>query len=360
MVLRSRIFLTVLSITPVILGLVFSPFLFSQTALAVQTSVQVTVTGPSVCGNGGAESGEDCDDPDIPSTCQALGYGEGGTLTCNADCTFNTSQCIPAPPAVGGGGGGFTPPSSILVLKGRTSPEAILTILKDGQIFIIGQKADALGNFEMRIFDISAGVHTFSFMAMDREGRESIAFSITFTLSEGMTTTISGILLPPTIELYKGSLIKGETAPQSEVSIHFTAEGKEEIIKKIKAKTDGTWSYELAEANPEEKTRYLIKVSAVSADGLVSIFSLSQNFYFEGVLAPVAPGVPEIPEVPEVPEIPKIPKIPADLNGDERVNLVDFSILLYWWGEYDIKVDLNKDGTVGLVDFSIMMYYWTG
>ena len=46
------------------------------------------------------------------------------------------------------------------------------------------------------------------------------------------------------------------------------------------------------------------------------------------------------------------------LNG--KTNLVDFSILLYWWGKYNPAVDLNQDGIVNLPDFSILMYYWTG
>ena len=66
------------------------------------------------------------------------------------------------------------------------------------------------------------------------------------------------------------------------------------------------------------------------------------------------------PEIEELPEVPKVAKIPADLNGDGRVNLIDFSILLHWWGKDNALADLNKDGRVGLKDFSIMMYWWTG
>lgn len=52
---------------------------------------------------------------------------------------------------------------------------------------------------------------------------------------------------------------------------------------------------------------------------------------------------------------------PADLNADKKVDLVDFSILLYNWGEpKNPKADLNNDGIVDLVDFSIMLYWWTG
>ena len=53
----------------------------------------------------------------------------------------------------------------------------------------------------------------------------------------------------------------------------------------------------------------------------------------------------------------------ADLNFDGKVDIIDFSILLYFWGETspeNICADINQDQIVDLVDFSIMMYYWTG
>ena len=50
----------------------------------------------------------------------------------------------------------------------------------------------------------------------------------------------------------------------------------------------------------------------------------------------------------------------ADLNHDGRVNLTDFSILLFHWGTDNECADQNQNGIVDLVDFSIMMYYWTG
>ncbi len=49
---------------------------------------------PPCCGNGVQESSEECDDPDLDGkTCTDLGF-QGGTLACNGDCTFDTSECI--------------------------------------------------------------------------------------------------------------------------------------------------------------------------------------------------------------------------------------------------------------------------
>lgn len=52
---------------------------------------------------------------------------------------------------------------------------------------------------------------------------------------------------------------------------------------------------------------------------------------------------------------------PADLNGDKKVDLIDFGILLFNWGvPSNLKADINKDAAVDLVDFAIMLYWWTG
>ena len=52
--------------------------------------------------------------------------------------------------------------------------------------------------------------------------------------------------------------------------------------------------------------------------------------------------------------------ISADLNKDGRVNLADFSILLFHWNTDHGIADLNQDGRVSLTDFSIMLFQWTG
>ena len=56
----------------------------------------------------------------------------------------------------------------------------------------------------------------------------------------------------------------------------------------------------------------------------------------------------------------KIPK--GDLNNDKRVNIVDFSIMAFWYKKFGfpVGIDLNNDGKIDLKDFSIMAFYWTG
>ena len=59
--------------------------------------------------------------------------------------------------------------------------------------------------------------------------------------------------------------------------------------------------------------------------------------------------------------------IKGDLNGDCRVNLIDYSMTAFWYRRplnapaslFELKL-LNSDGKINLVDFSILAYYWTG
>jgi len=52
----------------------------------------------------------------------------------------------------------------------------------------------------------------------------------------------------------------------------------------------------------------------------------------------------------------------ADLNCDGKINMIDFSIMLSFWGTKgpfnNPYVDIKKDGKISMTDFSIMMYEW--
>lgn len=52
----------------------------------------------------------------------------------------------------------------------------------------------------------------------------------------------------------------------------------------------------------------------------------------------------------------------ADFNCDNRVNSIDFSILLYYWKATppfgNASTDMNHDGKIDSVDFSILLYWW--
>ena len=285
---------------------------------AISTSSQVSATpvapGP-VCGDGACNGSETCS-------------------SCPSDC----GQC-------GGGGGGTPVPTGTkVILQGKAYPTSDITVLKDGQTATL-IKADSQANFKAEISLATGGIYTFGLWAEDSAGRRSITFSFTTNVVTGMTTTVSGIFLPPTIDLSKTALQKGEpldilgqTAPQSEITISVHSTG--EIIKTAKAGTDGVWLYTL-DTSPLDEGSHNTRAKAAAPEGLLNTFSQTLTFQLGKTIA----GCPRNP----------------DINGDKRVNLIDFSILLYNWGNpKNTAADLNCDGKVNLTDFSIMLYWWTG
>ncbi len=93
--------------------------------------------------------------------------------------------------------------------------------------------------------------------------------------------------------------------------------------------------------------------SKASSAGLLSSFGKSVGFTVgdQNVIKPPSEACPAR----------------ADLNGDCKVNLIDFSIAAFWYRRElseQFKIievaNLNGDGTINLTDFSIMAFYWTG
>jgi len=70
----------------------------TKCAFAVLAGLLLVVPGiaRAVCGDGVIDGGERCDGADLGGeTCTTLtaGFAQGGTLTCNPDCTFNADDC---------------------------------------------------------------------------------------------------------------------------------------------------------------------------------------------------------------------------------------------------------------------------
>jgi len=341
----SIIFILVLIILG---GLIFAFYNVWAKANGVTATVKITVCGDEI-----VEGPEECDPPGDVSdfrgkSCQDFGHTQG-SLYCNIGCTIDTSACYTpsTPPSGGGGGGGgggyVAPTETKVIIKGTAYPEAEITLLSDGKVEAT-KEANSLANFKFEITDITSGIYTFSLWALDNKGSKSITFSFTTNVANNMTTTVSGIFLPPTIELSKTKLqvgeilsIYGQTAPESKIEI--SVESPEPIEKITIANEEGDWEYPFSTRVLDDGL-HTARAKATSPEGLLSSYSKVLNFYIgEG-----APGI----------------ILNGDLNDDAKVNLVDFSILLYYWGTTDVRADQNGDGKVNLTDFSILLYYWTG
>jgi hypothetical protein len=316
------------------------------------SSVQVKLITPG-CGNGIIEPGEACDGSNLGGkTCQFLGFS-GGTLSCDPDCTLNTSGCFNIPPGGGGGGAPPLPPMQTKVIFiGLAYPKSPVTLLEDGKVAAT-TLAGPDARFRIELIDIPPGNYVFTLYTEDKEGRRSNSLTFQISVTAGVTTQVSGIFLPPTIDVDKEKvkrgepiLIFGQTLPQAEVLINISSE--KEYFLKTTSSPEGFYSYDFLTEQLEFGSHFV--KSRSSKAGEVSAWSRTVSF-----------------EVTQETRY-KIKKCGrGDLNCDGRVNLIDFSIAAYWYKKRlspaFAKIEkerLNGDGKVDLVDFSIMAYYWTG
>jgi len=262
---------------------------------------------------------------------------------CSIEKGLSVTVTVPevvVPPTGGGGGPVIT--TTTVVFEGKAYPEAFITISRNKTVSAT-IKADLKGDFSKTLTAVPAGVWEFGVFAEDTEGRKSVTISFSTNIIGGTTMKISGIFISPTISLSAENIIRGEKLdilgqayPKSDIEIFVSSPFS--ILQKTKSTEKGKWQSSL-DSRPLAFGVHQTKARARTIEGEESYFS--EELIFKIIEA--CKG--------------------ADLNFDGKVNIVDFSILLYFWGKTrpaNICADINRDGIVNVTDFSIMMYWWTG
>ena len=311
----------------------------------------------NTCGNGIVDGNEQCDGSHLNGqTCISQGFAEGGILTCKSNCLFNTSECLVngIGGSGGGGGGSYEPPVTSAIFEGRAYPNSVVTLLKDAQVATT-TTANSDANFQMDLSDIAGGNYTFSLYGEDNNGNHSPLLTFSGEINAGAVNRISGIYIAPTIVLDKTSvkrgdniLISGQSYPNSIVSTYV--DPVIGALNNIHVGTDGKYSYSFNSSLLNFSRNFIKTKSSIGTDSSSFSTVLGLDVGDKNVLA-----------------IPQVTPLKGDLNGDGKVNLVDFSIAAYWYKKpetatfraIDNKM-LSGDGVVDLTDFSIMAYYWTG
>ena len=377
-------------------SILFSVFFFLFSASSAQAIIATTTISISICYNGIIDATEVCDDGlfntgaygsttatrHCNSTCSGFGpYCGDGVLQalyseqCDDGNATNgdlcTNQCVqeappvstttppqpappPPPPPGGGGGGGGVIDGTIpvraltrVILEGKAYPNTSINVLKDGQLVGI-VSSDSSANFSYEVSNATPGPTTFGFWAIDGRGIRSITFTTTFQVTQNAVTTVSNVFLPPTIDLSAkkislGSPVEtfGSTAPLAKVSLFIDREKTARIS--ATSTGAGLWSASVPTELLADEAFHAVKAifeQFAGGEFAKSGYSQAVNFYVGSRDA-------------------NMPKN-GDLNGDGKVNLIDFSILLFHWNSSNEIADLNSDGKVGLTDFSIQLFNWTG
>ncbi len=237
-----------------------------------------------------------------------------------------------------------------VIITGYAFPRSTITILVDGQIAdTVTSGSD--GSFASTIDAIARGAYTFGVYGTDKNGVRSTTYSTTFSITGSRGSTLSNVNVMPSIKVSPNPVdpnsilsVTGYTIPNAIVTIENQSDKSSATLKSFTANSDGNglWSLSVS-TDGFSKGTYKIRAKAKQDAGVFTNFS-GYTFY----------GVGELAQGPRSP----------DLNRDGKVNLIDFSILLFWWnssgGNSNPPADINGDGKVSLTDFSIMIFNWTG
>lgn len=265
----------------------------------------------------------------------------------DATVTASVGSVIPPCPTcvIGGGGGDYSFGTNIN-FSGWAYPGASVFIWKDGKI-IKTTIADSMGAFSADIDEKYSESTMYTLYAIDKDGRKSTLLNYPIAIKNGYYTQIRNIRFAPTVSLDKISVkfgdsitVTGYALPENIVDISL--EGPANNIFQDVTSFDGTYKFNYSLLG-YPKGEYVLSISYKDdkrSSKLVRFTIGDVNIY----------------------TIESINNIPGDCNADQIINLIDFSVLAFWYGKPNPPrcVDTNNDDIINLVDFSILAFYWTG
>lgn len=268
------------------------------------------------------------------------GGGGGGSGSDTGDTAGGGFESTDAPYRSGDGR---------VIISGYAYPNSTVGILVDGNFFDT-TSANSSGVYSITLDEIARGVYTFGVYAQGDDNVKSSTFSTSFTVTGARTSALSNVNVSPSILVSPDPVDPGQTLtvsgyslPDADITIQ-NGRNNTNSPKEYSAVSDsqGRWTTTIDTTGFSVDT-YQIRAKAEQSGGASTHYS-EYTFY----------GVGQEADVP----------LNADLNRDGKVNLIDFSILLFWWnstgGDSDPPADINRDGSVSLTDFSILLFNWTG
>jgi len=240
-----------------------------------------------------------------------------------------------------------TPADTVVIFRGIAYPGSTVTVQRDG-VTLVEAPADPAARFDIELGNQTPGSFTYTVFATDDDGRVGNEMNFDLMLTEGATVTLTGIFLGPTIQINDNSFdigdtitFIGQTAPDSEVTLTLTTDDGSETFT-ADADSNGLWTIQFLGSDIGAGD-FTARAKARTPDAEISDFSNSLSFSVAGAPSPCTG------------------RNQADLNCDGKVNLTDFSILLFFWRQTNPaneRADINNDNVVNLTDLSILLFNW--
>ncbi len=328
------------------------PYLLEFTVGIEPGSASSTATSTGTgTGTGTSTATSSCVGPECTGSGTGSGTGASGSGSGSSPSGGDGSGSGSGSTGTGSGAGTKLPQASVRI-DGYAYPGATVSILQDGALsraIVAGSDA----RFAHTIDGLDRGSYSYGVFAVDTAGVRSATYATTMWLRSASLSTLSNIMLPPTLSVAATKVdpgvpiaVSGFSAPGALVTVwlrpRLAVVTTADVVATTTAAASGSYTLTLATDTLPQGTYELVAQGSIAEAGIESDKSARKTI---GVGVDVGPseGAGQ-----------------GDLNGDGFVNLVDFSILLFNWNTANAVADINKDGIVSLPDFSIMLFYWTG
>jgi hypothetical protein len=240
--------------------------------------------------------------------------------------------------------GGVIPTS--VVFSGKAYPNGKIRVYRRSPIES-SFKNDYLPNFDIDIDNngdfnktftgLLQSNYLFALEGIDKTGQSGGIISFTANLISGNSLIVNEIFLSPTIVIQNKSITKGnEIRVAGYAYPNSNIELKIDNVLRINSKANSIGYYEsVINTSRFSPKVHFISVRQVAGDGKASEFSTAKNFTVSAL---------------------KYPQ--ADLNGDNVIDIKDWSIFLFRWKANSVLKafnDLNLDGKVDILDLSIFL-----
>lgn len=306
------------------------------------------------CGDGVVESGESCDGVALNAqSCTTLGFS-GGALACTPTCIFDTSACTISSGGGGGGGSQTNSARSLVAFEGQSMPFGVVTLRIDGEP-VASTTSDQLGHFSFTAKNLSRGTYRFELFAVDPKGIQTNTVSFNTAVKDRSVLKFDTIVLSPTLASNLSTAVRGGPVSLS----GYGAPNMNLLITSL----DSALATTFYTVHTDQSGAYIYTLTAPLSYGQLTLTTRAVGAT-STVSRPITLVVGDA-NVSRGNEGNCPAK--ADLNADCRVNLIDFSILIFWYRETisdafrtTEKAMLSGDGKADFTDFSVMMYHWTG
>lgn len=257
------------------------------------------------------------------------------------------------------------------VIEGWTSPNAVVT-LKEGSSTLATTTSSSDGSFTLSTLD-DDGLHTYSVFSADPNGKNTATLTHTASLTPGTTTTLSDVVLPPTLtpssldtSIGQDIRLHGYSVPGFVLTIILNGS----TLTSVPVQADGKYTASLS-TDSFTAGENRLSFTAGNDLGLLSlptpefVFVLSPRASSSPSPAPPSSLFPSSSPSPSPTPLPLTSRFPAllpfDLNGDGYLTLDELRQMLFRWLQaltnQESDCDLNDDGVCNLQDFSILLYF---